>query len=73
MDSCKWGVVEWERPGLWEGGRWRVSLGPINSSLTGHLRVISHALLASRAGHHPRGSTVCPYGQTGNSQDEGRV
>lgn len=20
MDSCKWGVVEWERPGLWEGG-----------------------------------------------------
>lgn len=44
--------------GVFVTGRWRVSLGPINSSLTEHFRVRSHALLASCTEHHPGGSTV---------------
>lgn len=45
------------------GGGWRVSLGPINSSLTEHCGERSHALVASCTQHHPGGFTVCPYGQ----------
>lgn len=49
------------------GGR-RVSLGSIISSLIEPLREISHAPLASCTEHRPRGSTVCPYGQTGSNR-----
>lgn len=45
------------------GGGWRVSLRPINSSLTEHCRERSHAPVAFCAQHHPGGFTVCPYGQ----------
>lgn len=58
--------------GPWVGGSaggWRMSLEPINSSLTKHLREISHAPLASCTENQRRGSPEegIPYGQTGNT------
>lgn len=58
--------------GVFVAGRWRVSLGPINSSLTEHFRERSHALLASCAELHPGGSTVSLQAGAGNDQDGGR-
>lgn len=61
-----------------EGGVGRgvgVSLQPINSSLTKHLREISHAPLAPCTENQRRGPPEkgIPYGQTGNTTpDEGQ-
>lgn len=50
-------------------GGWWMSLEPINSSLTKHLREISHALLASCTENRLSGSPEMgiPYGHTGNT------
>lgn len=50
-------------------GGWRMSLEPINSSLTKHLGEISHALLASCTDNPLSGSPEMgiPYGHTGNT------
>lgn len=61
-----------------EGGAGRgvgVSLQPINSSLTKHLREISHAPLAPCTENQRRGPPEkgIPYGHTGNTTpDEGQ-
>lgn len=68
VDSCKWGIGWWECWGLGVGG-WRMSLEPINSSLTKHLGEISHALLASCTENPLSGSPEMgiPYGHAGNT------
>lgn len=50
-------------------GGWRMSLEPINSSLTKHLGEISHALLDSCTENPLSGSPEMgiPYGHTGNT------
>lgn len=78
VPSCEkraggWWDWECRRAGL--GGGVGLSLQPINSSLTKHLREISHALLtpcAENQRHGPPEKGI-PYGHTGNTTpDEGQ-
>lgn len=70
MDRCAhvWTVACGATVGGSVGG-WRMSLEPINNSLTKHLGEISHALLTSCAENPLSGSPEMgiPYGHAGNT------